>query len=90
METFVQTLSGAGPYISVFVGMGFAISWLMKERARMLTALESATERLLQEREKRALENLETARLLSDSGQNLDQHTKLLEKVLDRWSSSNA
>jgi hypothetical protein len=85
----LQAVAGSGPYIGVFIGMGLAMSWLLKDRTRILTALEKSNERLLEEREKRTLESLETARLLSASSQKLADHTKALEKVLDRWPLSS-
>lgn len=86
----IESLSGAGPYISVFIGGAAALTWAMKDRSRVLAAWDKATERLLEEREKRAQESLETARLLSDSNQKLAEHTKILEKVLDRWTLSQS
>lgn len=87
----LESLSGAGPYLSVFIALSAALTWAMKDRSRVLAAWDKASERLLEEREKRAQESLETAKLLSASNQKLAEHTKILEKVLDRWSlSSNA
>lgn len=86
--TFLESLHGAGPYISVFIGLVAALAWAMKDRSRVLAGWESSTERLLSERETRARESLEVARLLAASNQRLVEHTKILEKVLDRWSLS--
>lgn len=83
----IQTLQGAGPYLAVFVGMSAVLTWLMKDRTRLISALERANERLFEEREKRAQESLETAKLLADSSQKIADHTKSLEKVLDRWTN---
>lgn len=87
MEIFLKALEG--PYLAVFIGMCLVIGWLLKERSRVLGALEKSNERLLTEREKRATESLETAKLLSDTSQKLGEHTKSLEKVLDRWTLSS-
>lgn len=86
----LASLSGAGPYISVFIALVAALTWAMKDRSRVLASWDKATERLLDEREKRAQESLETAKLLSASNQKLAEHTKILEKVLDRWSLSQS
>lgn len=72
----------------MFIALTAALTWAMKDRSRILETCDKTTERLLQEREKRALESLETAKLLSASNQKLAEHTKILEKVLDRWSLS--
>lgn len=71
--------------MSVFILGSGVVMWVLKDRARVLVALEKSNERLLEEREKRAVESLETAKLLSDSTQKIADHTKSLEKVLDRW-----
>lgn len=84
----IQALSGAGPYLAVFVGMISVLGWLLRDRSRLLASLERLNERLLEERDKRAQESLETAKLLADSSQKIADHTKSLEKVLDRWPQS--
>lgn len=87
-------LQNAGPYTIVFIGMAGVIVWLLKERSRILQALEDSTERLLEERQKRADDNLESAKLLascSDAIRNsLADHDKTLEKAMVRWDSSTA
>jgi len=88
VEALIKALEGSGPYLAVFIGMGGALTWAMKDRARILQALDKSNERLLSEREKRAQENLESARLLDASSQRATEHTKTLEKVLDRWTLS--
>ncbi len=89
MKELLDSLSGAGPYISVFICMAGALTWAMKDRTRVLAALDKSNERLLEEREKRTQESLETAKLLSDTSQKVAEHTKVLDKVLDRWSLSS-
>lgn len=85
MGALLKSLDGAGPYISVFICMVIAITFFARERKRILAALDRSNERLLDEREKRAVEGLETARLLSASTHKVAEHTKLLDKVYDRW-----
>lgn len=88
--TFLESLSGAGPYLSVFIGLTGALLWAMKDRTRILTALENSNERLLAERDKRAKDNMDAAKMLSDSSQKIADHTRVLEKVLDqRWTLSH-
>lgn len=89
MNALLEALAGAGAYVAVFIGMALVLSWLLKDRTRILTSLEKSNERLLEEREKRAQESLETAKLLSGSSQKIADHTKSLEKVLDRWTISS-
>lgn len=89
MEELLKALTGSGPYFVVFLGMTLVLSWLLRDRTRILSSLERSNERLLEEREKRAQENLETAKLLADSSQKIADHTKSLEKVLDRWAVSS-
>jgi len=88
-DAFFKSLAGAGPYLTVFIGLVAIVMWLMQDRTRVLTSLEKSNERLLDEREKRAAESLETAKMLSESTQRVAEHTKSLEKVLDRWSTSS-
>ena len=85
MEALIKALEGAGPYLAVFILGAAVVTWLLKDRARILVALDSSNERLLEEREKRAHESLETAKLLAESTQKITDHNKSLEKVLDRW-----
>lgn len=89
MNALLEAVAGSGAYLAVFIGMGLVLSWLLKDRTRILSSLEKSNERLLAEREKRAQESLETAKLLSDSSQKIADHTKSLEKVLDRWTLSS-
>jgi hypothetical protein len=86
----LESLDGAGPYISVFIGMAGALTWAMRDRSKAWGVAESRTNDLLAEREKRASEQVETAKLLSDSSQKLAEHTKVLDKVLDRWTLSSS
>lgn len=88
MEVLLKALEG--PYLAVFLGMTGVITWLLKDRANAWLAVGKTAERLLEEREKRAQESLETARLLSESSQRLTDHTKSLEKVLDRWATTQS
>jgi len=85
----LESLTGAGPYISVFIGMGGVIGWLLRDRGKAWGVVESRTDDLLAEREKRAQEQVETAKLLAESAQKFAEHTKVLEKVLDRWTLSS-
>ena len=88
MEAFLIALDGAGPYLAVFILGGGVVFWLLKEITRIRSALDKSNERLLDERDKRANESLETAKLLSDSTQKVAEHTKVLDKVLERqWNT---
>lgn len=85
LESFLKALEGAGAYLAVFLLGAAVVTWLLKELTRTRLALEKSNERLLEERDKRAKESIEATRLLSDASQRLTDHTKTLDKVLDRW-----
>ncbi len=89
MEAFLKTLEGAGAYLAVFMLGAAVVTWLLRDRTRILAALDKSNERLLDEREKRAQEAQETTKLISDASVKFAEHTKTLEKVLDRWTTSS-
>jgi len=84
---FQKLLEGAGSFTVVFIGMGLVIGWLLKEVKRCREGWTQATERLLEERETRANENQEAAKLLATSEQALTQHDKMIERLLTKWDS---
>lgn len=88
MEQLLKALEGAGAYMAVFIGMGLVITWLMGEMKRQRATAEKLSERLLEEREARTKEALETAHIVSETTQRVAEHTKVLEKFLDRQTGS--
>lgn len=84
VEALLKALEGAGAYTAVFIGMGLVITWLMGEVKRQRAVNEKLAERLLSEREERTKEALETAHIVAETTQRVAEHTKVLEKILDR------
>lgn len=86
-----ELLEASGPYAIVFAGMSGVITWLLRDRGRLLTELSVRTERLLDERQTRAEEALEAARLLSGSAEivkgALSAHDQRLERLAQAWES---
>jgi hypothetical protein len=84
VNDILAVLQGAGAYSAVFIGMGFVITWLLGEMKRQRATSEQLAERLLSERDKRISEALETAHIVAETTQRVTEHTRVLEKVLDR------
>lgn len=83
-ETFLKILEGAGPFTApLCVAMGFAIRWLLKRLAAAEKRINGMVERDRQVADRRALELLETAQLMGESGRVVEDALRNHDHRLD-------
>lgn len=86
-------LKEAGPFTApLCAAMGYAIRWLLKDRARLLQVLSASSSRERATSAIHTTEAIESARLMAESNQSLRDHDRVLERLIDlikdRWGSS--